>query len=691
MERDYSLRRNGDSEHCHVYASMLWDLVRVQAQFRSEVEQRWYESTRQYYGKYDANTAARLDADQNKSKLFANQTRPKCITLIARMVDMLFPTGERNWDIQPTKVPELEFLASQVPNEMAPGPERVAVEDARAQRKAAQDACVAMRRLMEDQLEECRYAQQASKAIAQGVMLGTGVLKGPFATWRKMPRWRRAPGPEGWAMHWDEGREPAFHWVDTWNFYPDMDASGVDDMEFAFELRRLNKRQLRDLAKRDDFRADEIDYLLAKPRGLLSGEVTFGNFTRYLKTIEGQGVETNANRYEVFEYHGPVPGQTLEAICRDAGDSQLLDVLDHDGRDTWMGNVWFCENRILKFGLNPLDTEELPYSVFQLDESTAGFFTQGLPEKLRDGQAALNAAWRLLMNNAALSGVPVYIVDDKAVTPNQGDSIDIEPGKTYRRIGPSTENDAIEVVQIAGNTTEIIAIIDKALDLMNDETNLPLVAQGDQGAHAKQTAHGMSLLVAAVNIVFKFAARNWDNQITVPNLRRLYHWNMQFDPDPGLKGDMEVSARGASHLLVKEVMAQNLMMLINLTGTSEILSTIFKIPDMARKLVQALHLPADDIVSTDEEIEAERKAAAENAPPSPEEIKLQAEQIKAETAKYVADKDFETEVVKASGQEDREREKTEAQERMADKKLESEEDRFFAEQALNRDKEERPQ
>ena len=237
-------------------------------------------------------------------------------------------------------------------------------------------------------------------------------------------------------------------------------------------------------------------------------------------------------------------------------------------------------------------------------------------------------------------------------------------------------------MQIAGNTTEILAIIDKAQDLMNDETNLPLVAQGDQGAHAKQTAHGMSLLVAAVNIVFKFAARNWDNQITVPNLRRLYAWNMQFDPDDGLKGDMEVSARGASHLLVKEVMAQNLMMLTNLAATNPELAQVFKVPSMARKLVQALHLPADDLVLTDEEIDAAMRQAQENREPSPEEVKLEAEGMKAETAKYVADKGFESEVVKAAGQEEREREKMRAQAEIEREKIEAESDRFYADKAL---------
>ena len=189
----------------------------------------------------------------------------------------------------------MEYLAGLDPEGMAPGPELEAVEGARKLRAEAAEASAAMRRLMEDQLEACRYSEAAGNAISQGVILGTGVLKGPFSTWRKNPYWRRAPEDgEGWTVDWREGRDPAFHWVDTWNFYPDMDCSSVDDMEYAYELRRMTRRQLRMLARRDDFETDAIDYLLARERGLASEKsVEFGNFTRYLKGIEGQGIDVS--------------------------------------------------------------------------------------------------------------------------------------------------------------------------------------------------------------------------------------------------------------------------------------------------------------------------------------------------------------------------------------------------------------
>lgn len=70
------------------------------------IEQRWIEDLRQYHGRYSAETEKRLK-ESKKSQVFANLTRPKTHAWAARLGDMLFPTDERNWGIQPTPVPEL--------------------------------------------------------------------------------------------------------------------------------------------------------------------------------------------------------------------------------------------------------------------------------------------------------------------------------------------------------------------------------------------------------------------------------------------------------------------------------------------------------------------------------------------------------------------------------------------------------
>ena len=72
---------------------------------RTSVEDRWLADIEQYHGKYDAATLERLRG-KGRSEIFANLTRPKTNTVEAKLFDMLFPTDDKNWDIQPSPVPQ---------------------------------------------------------------------------------------------------------------------------------------------------------------------------------------------------------------------------------------------------------------------------------------------------------------------------------------------------------------------------------------------------------------------------------------------------------------------------------------------------------------------------------------------------------------------------------------------------------
>jgi len=73
---------------------------------RQSIEKRWIEDLQQYWGKYDADTLKKLN-EGDKSKLYINLTGPKTDAVSARLMDLLFPTDDKNWGIYPTPVPQL--------------------------------------------------------------------------------------------------------------------------------------------------------------------------------------------------------------------------------------------------------------------------------------------------------------------------------------------------------------------------------------------------------------------------------------------------------------------------------------------------------------------------------------------------------------------------------------------------------
>ena len=113
-----------------------------------------------------------------------------------------------------------------------------------------------MRRVIGDQLVECRYAETCKKVIDQACLIGTSVMKGPFTDMVTKARWNESKETPGeWTRTENSDEAPAFSWVDAWNFYPDMSGDSIEDAEFAFELHRMNRSQVRKLARMATTRA----------------------------------------------------------------------------------------------------------------------------------------------------------------------------------------------------------------------------------------------------------------------------------------------------------------------------------------------------------------------------------------------------------------------------------------------------
>jgi len=647
------------------------------AQRRSEVERLWYDATLQYQGLYDEDTRERLARTKYSSKLFANQTRPKTDVMRDRLIGVLMPMDRPNWDIRPTPVPSLQAV-----EEMAT--DDVSQEDAEAARAIMEEMkrrCDGMRKEISDQLEQSRYRSIVMKVIQQACKLGTGVLKGPFTDSFETSHWSKREGD--WKTGGEREDYPRLEWVDLWDFYPDMDATDIRDCDFVFQLHRMGRRRLRDMGRRRVFDRRAVDELLEVEPGRTPIEQNFNHYLRHLKALEEPATDGQDNRYSVLEYHGPVAADTLREIASKFEQGELLDaaVNPDDPGKTREAVIWFCQDRVLKFALKPVRDEDPIYSVFTFSESDSTLFGRGIPSMIRDPQSALNASYRLMLDNAAISGKPMYVINRDGLKPADKDWR-IKPGKVFYRTGPLDEGPAIEIVQIEGRTENLQGIMDTSLKFVDDESRLPLIAQGDQGDGARQTAHGMTLLVSAVNITFQSAARRFDDQLTIPTIRRLYDWNMMYGTKESIKGDNEVRALGSSVLLLRELQAQNMMMILNLVAGNPDVAMMVRIPEVAKQLFRALQIDEDSIVLGEAELQRAQEEAAANQPPSPEQIKMQMEQMKLQAQYEIEKMRLQAEMVKLATQQETTIQKISADLQKAKIETASKERLFAAETAI---------
>ena len=648
-------------------ASRLMEDAKDRVARRWPVERRWIDDLRQYEGEDDPDLLAKLTA-LGRSIATLNVTRPKANTFESRVFDMLFPTDDRNWGIRPTPVPELDRET----RELAASVERMTAEanaeesderaeamraqaDGLAQRLAALEGerheahqrAELMQAEIEDNLVESEYAVECRDVIHDAVTAGTGFLKGPLplserirTRWQRTDRgaWKIADEAEA------EGRF-AFQHTSYWHLFPDTPARRFDQVESWFERHLMRARDLRAFAKQPGVDKDAVRRVLREgpqeevPDYLLELAV--------MTEGENQLNFGDEKFFVVWEYRGPLPEQEMEEIMRRLAAQAHPDgapEIEIDPLEQLDAVVFLCQGEVFKTGINANEDNGSVYQWFQIEKSTSRLWTYGLPRLMRSQQAAANDAWRMMLDNAAWS-IPVIEVDEQVLQPNGDGKFVLRPGEVLRRNASAGDRPGLIVHTVDINQAEFAAIVQLALQFLDTETNLSILASGEQGTTTR-TAGGMALLMNAVNVVIRRIVRMFDDQLTVPAITKGYHFLMTYSPRDDIKGDYCIEARGSSVLLVKEVQGQNLLVLAQQMSLHPTLGQMFNMRNLLKKLLQSMLISADDVLKTEQELEAEFAAQAEaeaNAPPPPEMVKMQLEReiaqlrFDAEMAKIAAD------------------------------------------------------
>lgn len=626
------------TERLQLLGARIQSLATKRIGERAEIEQRWLDDLRQYNGQYDVATQKALEEDDTRSRAFVNMTRSKVGTAESRMIEMLFPADERNWAITHTPVPDLEREAhSEEPAGVGPDGQTItAGQRAAALIAQAKQRAEAMQDEIADQLEESRYYAACRDVIHEGVVLGTGVLKGPVTTGRMRRAWRPVTDAQGNTVHVLERvveHRPATYWVDVWDFYPDMSVTRYADGDGDLERHRMRRAELAQMVNDPGALPDEIKAVLAEDPASFRSTNTWISEMRAISGVSRLNEENHL--YEVWEYNGPLTVEELVACgCEDlVRDPDAPD----DPLEMYHATLLVAHNRVIRALLHPLDTQDPLYSIWCWEADDTCVFGFGVPYQLRHPQRVLNGAWRMVLENGGLSTGPQVVINRTKIEPADGDHRLRARKIWYTKDGISPA-DAFATHEVPSHQAELMQIVAKAEEFFDDETALPLIAQGQQAPGSTRTASGMSLLMNSANIQLRRAVKNWDDDITVPTITRFYDWNMQYSKKEEIKGDQEVAARGSSVLLVREVLAQNLMTLLALAGSNPVLATMTKWADAYREVVKAMQIPHESVVMSDDELREAQANAPQQSDPNEMKIELMREQHTAQMADREAER-----------------------------------------------------
>lgn len=604
---------------------LVSEFNRAQAD-RKPMNTKWLANLRAYRGIYEPGEEAGFG---RRSKVFVRKTRVKIKTVNSRAADMVFPAGrEKNWSISPTPEPNVtDELKARVAKLVelavqAKGSNPSKDEVDALTMDEVKKACAKMSSYIDDQIADCRYKQTSLKVMHSGHLYGTGIMKGPLVE-RKIRSRFKPDGKGGWINHSESYLSPFVEHVPIWRFYPDMSVTDLEDCRFVFEHHKMTQKGLNDLAARGkSFNSAAIRaHILANPLGSETLPNDFDSEVDDIGERQGAANSSEYKRYDVLERWGWLEGTLL----KDAG----VPVPEGRLHETFFSNVWMFPNgKVFRAVLQPIDGVTWPYRMYYFDKDETSIFGEGLASIMSDDQAMLNAATRMILDNAALTSGPQLEVIERFFSGME--KVDeFIPWKIWKRNAEQPGQPGIKVIELPSRLNELSSIASLFDGNLDEITAIPRYMSGENAtAGAAGTASGMSMLLGAANIVMKDLVTAWDEGVTRPFFRDLYKWNMQFNTDPECKGDFEVSATGVASLVAKEVRAQQLNAFAAATNNPTDLPLIKRI-NILRQIAEASELA--DAVKTDEELRKEQESEQAQAM-----VKLQIDLAQAELAKAQA-------------------------------------------------------
>jgi len=277
-------------------------------------------------------------------------------------------------------------------------------------------------------------------------------------------------------------------------------------------------------------------------------------------------------------------------------------------------NIWFSNSKIIRLVLNPFKPAKIPYYAVPYELNPYSLAGVGIAENMDDTQTLMNGFMRMAVDNAVLSGNLIFEVDETNLVPGQ--DLSVYPGKVFRRQG-GAPGQAIFGTKFPNVASENLQLFDKARQLSDESTGMPSFAHGQTGVSGVgRTASGISMLMNAASGGIKTVIKNIDDYLLAPLGKAFFNFNMQFDFDPQIKGDLEVNARGTESLMANEVRSQRLMQFLQI-ASSPSLMPFAKFSYIIREIAKSMDLDPDKVTNNMEEAARQAALLQQMAPAAP--------------------------------------------------------------------------
>jgi len=616
QERQNQPMMLGLSEHVR----MCWDVAKIA---KKPIEDEMLRALRQRNGQYEPDKLNQIK-QQGGSEIYMMITEVKCRAAESWLRDILLDSGTPPWDIVPTPIPDLspldrreiqDIFASEVltmlqENQKAPSKEEMAqIKEMVSQDyrfKVLQDAqnrADKMKLKIEDQFAQGGWADSFNDFITDLVTFPCAFIKGPIVRRQRTLGWKTVMGKT--VVEPTERLAPEFERVDPFRIYPEPGITRIEE-GYLFEHHPLSRSDLSDLIGVPGYDEDAIRRILDEG----SGPSWINEDVELIKNEEERKFYSYMRPTDVFdalEFWGKVSGKML----REWG---LNEEEIPDEAQEYDANVWMIGNYVIKAVLNYDPLGQKPYCKTSFIKCPGAFWGKGIPEIIEDIQNVCNAAARALVNNMGIASGPQVEVNLERIPPNE-DITQMSPWKIWQvtndPMGSSAP--AVRFTQPEDNASTLVAVYDKFARLADDHSGIPAYLYGNTDVQgAGRTSSGLSMLMGAAGKGIRQVVGHIDGDVIKPIVQRQFVYNMRYDEDESIKGDVQVVARGAVNLAVKETVNVRRIEFLNATANEIDMSIMGRDGRAAilREVAKGLQMPVDELIPSRDKLAYNGRIAA---------------------------------------------------------------------------------
>jgi hypothetical protein len=592
-----------------------WEVMRDHK--KEAIEGRLTKAARARNMQYSATKMAEIKS-QGGSEIFMGIVSTKCRTATAWLRDTLLGTGDdKPWSISATPIPEvppdilsklqgvmqqnLMMFYSQGGGQVDPanlkqlasGMKDTAMREMKYEAEKRVDR---MEQKMEDQLLEGGFVKALFEFTNDIATYPFAALKGPVPRKRKVLKWE-----EGGLAPTDTVRDE-WERVDPYKFYWAPWGDDIQNMP-VIEIHHLTREDVEAMIGVEGYDEDAVRALLSDFG--VQGMDWLDHDDEDIENLEGKDFDESADDLvAAIQLWDSIPGHLLLEWGLGKKDIE-------DPQKSYPCEVWMVNNTVIKAVLNYDQLGRKPYYVTSFEKVPGRIDGNGVSDLCMDAQSMCNAAARSLSNNMGISSGPQVGVNVSRL-PAGEDITQMYPWKIWQ-FQQSEYGDAsqpINFFQPDSNAGALMAVFDRFMDIADEITGIPKYMTGQHVPGAGRTSSGLSMLISNAGKSIKQVIANIDHDVLTPMLERQYQRNLRYSQDPDLIGDVQIIAKGAMSLVVKEAESVRKTEFLRLVLESPVAQEIVGLPgtaELMRDLAGNLNSNIDRLVPSREDVEKKQQ------------------------------------------------------------------------------------